>query len=147
MDGDLEITKSPDHQITKSPNKKGGDGRPLFPVRESDLPLLAALFLAALGCFLRHCLSPPLRLGVLPRLSTLARRRDLCLPDSRAKRPGFVFEHRTPSGAATFEVHKKRVLAPLPHPSAHHIVTSISRVSRSTRVCLLLLSSSIRRTM
>src|SRR5262245_13258457 len=79
-----------------SSNKKGGDGRPLFPFREERLPLLAALFLAALGCFLRHCLSPPLRLGVLPRLTTLARRRDLCLPDSRAKRPGFVLEHRRP---------------------------------------------------
>ncbi len=46
--------------------KKGGDNRPPFSLMGwAGLPLLAALFLCALGCFLCHCpLSPPSRAGV-----------------------------------------------------------------------------------
>ena len=67
----------------RSRTKKGGDSRPLFSFRAGRLPLLAALFLAALGCFLRHCLCPPLRAVVRWALTAPQCR---CLPARRPAR-------------------------------------------------------------
>ena len=64
---------------SKSEQKKGGDERPLFSFMGwAGLPLLAALLLSALGCFLGHVLSLPSPWICLARGPTAPQNR--CLP-------------------------------------------------------------------
>ena len=76
--------------------KKRGRRSPPFSLDGlGGLPLLAALLLPALGCFLCHCVCPPLRVVCLARGSyCAAASRPTGTPDLRAQRPRFVARRR-----------------------------------------------------
>ena len=72
--------------------KKGATFAP-FLSAERVLPLLAALLLAALGCFLCHCSESPLSAWCHAQaLNSAANSRPPGPPESHAERPGFVAE-------------------------------------------------------
>jgi hypothetical protein len=92
--------------------KKGATFAP-FLSAERVLPLLAALLLAALGCFLCHCSESPLSAWCHAQaLNSAVTSRPRGLPESHAERPGVVAEIRISDKA------QKKGAAEVPHPAA-----------------------------
>ena len=96
-----QISSNP--QIPRSPKspdpnpqikKEGRRSPPFFVSGEAGLPLLAALFLAALGCLLCHCLCPPLHVLWFAGLSTAPQGRCLLARQPARTAPSLRCRHR-----------------------------------------------------
>lgn len=99
--------------------KKGGDGRPLFPYAgERCYRFFPPFFFPPLAAFFAIVSSPLSAWCAAEGLNSALASRPLGLPDPCAKRPGSVANRTSADARSTTCQKRKRALALLPHPPA-----------------------------